>query len=889
MTKLILLFFLLPFSAFAQVLSQVDAFILDAQYTKAISMIDESIASVRADERTGLLNRKAQTLIHLGKLAEADTLLSSLLAENLSPIDRAATLTTTGSLHMNLGRNDKSAETLKLALQILSEQRQESSLEAAQALTYLGQVYKFTGKHTEAEQQLQMALMIREKLLPKNHELIAASYNDLGIALNGVDNDKALDYYEKALSIYQSLHEQNHPKIAIVNTNTAFIYRDLELYGDAVNNFETALKIWNDNFSGAHPSKAFTLLNLGKTYYKMGDKHAAQGFYDKALAMYRDTYGKHHPDIANVLNLIGNLAVENNAFDKALSYYQQAMAANIPGFQPASLEENPAIEEYYNGNVLLYTLLFKAEALEKRYFGKTLKFSDLTTSIRTIQACDLLIEKLRQTSTNENDKLMLGAIASEVFASGVRIANEAAQNAFSKKQYRELAFYFAEKSKSAVLLDAIADTDAKSFAGIPASLLDEENDVRSAIALTAQKLSQKPGPDEEKELRINAFNLSQQYQAFVSKLEREYPQYFNLKYNAANPAVSEIQDLLGDHTALLSYFIDERNGRLYLFKITRRNLSIEEKALPKLFNKYITGLRNAIYFNDQKTFIKASGELSGVLIPKLPKTINELIIIPTGRLSVIPFETLFTKPVKDDQTMQTLPFVIKKYAVQYEFAAALLIQKRQTKPSTLEPSIFLCAPVSFPDRDNLPLLPGTESEVQEIARMFTARNAESRIAMGVNANETLVKNGALANFTHLHFATHGIVNEKAPELSKIFLQQDTNQEDGHLYSGEIYNLQLKADLVTLSACQTGLGKISKGEGVIGLSRALVYAGAKNIIVSFWSVSDASTSKLMTHFYEDYLEGSGRYASSLRKAKLELMSDDKYASPFYWAPFILIGY
>ena len=145
------------------------------------------------------------------------------------------------------------------------------------------------------------------------------------------------------------------------------------------------------------------------------------------------------------------------------------------------------------------------------------------------------------------------------------------------------------------------------------------------------------------------------------------------------------------------------------------------------------------------------------------------------------------------------------------------------------------------------------------------------------------------NYSLVHFATHGVVDENSPELSRIFLQSDSESEDGNLFAGEIYNLKLNADLVALSACQTGLGKISKGEGVIGLSRALVYAGAKNIVVSFWSVADESTAKLMTDFYKQLLENPNvNYSEDLRKAKLDLMKGE-YAAPYYWAPFILIGF
>jgi CHAT domain-containing protein len=131
--------------------------------------------------------------------------------------------------------------------------------------------------------------------------------------------------------------------------------------------------------------------------------------------------------------------------------------------------------------------------------------------------------------------------------------------------------------------------------------------------------------------------------------------------------------------------------------------------------------------------------------------------------------------------------------------------------------------------------------------------------------------------------------EDSPELSQIFLQ-GSSEEDGNLYAGEIYNLQLKADLVTLSACETGLGKISKGEGIIGLSRALLFAGAQNLMVSFWSVVDNSTANLMIDFYQNLLqdEVTKGYASALRRAKLKMIDTREYAAPYYWAPFILIG-
>ncbi|MEQ8882896.1 MAG: CHAT domain-containing protein, partial [Cyclobacteriaceae bacterium] len=140
----------------------------------------------------------------------------------------------------------------------------------------------------------------------------------------------------------------------------------------------------------------------------------------------------------------------------------------------------------------------------------------------------------------------------------------------------------------------------------------------------------------------------------------------------------------------------------------------------------------------------------------------------------------------------------------------------------------------------------------------------------------------------IHLATHGIVNQSKPELSRVFLCPGST-EDGSLYSGEIYNLKFNANLVTLSACETGLGQVAKGEGIVGLSRALQYAGAQNLIVSLWQVADKSTADLMIEFYNHSLNDSRKgYADDLRAAKLSLLRSEDYYNPYFWAPFILIG-
>jgi CHAT domain-containing protein len=188
-------------------------------------------------------------------------------------------------------------------------------------------------------------------------------------------------------------------------------------------------------------------------------------------------------------------------------------------------------------------------------------------------------------------------------------------------------------------------------------------------------------------------------------------------------------------------------------------------------------------------------------------------------------------------------------------------------------------------------LPATADEINSLYKLFDSNKKQAELVLGALANEKKLKSAKLGDYQYIHLATHGFVNEESPELSGLLLAQDTSDhdEDNIVYMGEIFNLQLNADLVTLSACETGLGKIIEGEGVVGLTRALTYAGARNILVSLWKVNDASTAELMVNFYGALLQNSQtEISTALREAKLAMIKGGKYSDPYYWSPFVLLG-
>jgi CHAT domain-containing protein/TPR repeat protein len=865
------------------ILKKVDSLISVANYEMAIDWLDLNPPDPKNhNEIAAHQNKKIEILLTQGQLEKAELLLGQV--KTTDEFLQALTLSNIGYLNLNKGRYDLALENLQKAFSTFRVSEKASPLQLIQSFSRLASVYVATGKYTQAEEFESMALQLSEKTFGNNSEEVAASFNNLGLIYSASANtEKSLDFYSKALNTYERLYNQDHPKIAISNTNLGITNVQLELYGDAINNFKEALATWGKIYPSGHPNVAFVLQNLGYAYAKLQDQVAAIEYYQQAASLYQKAYGTKHPDISRTLNGLGTVYLNAGQYEQAITTFQKSIIANATFFDEEDIRKNPSGFNCYNPIVLVLSLTLKAQSLEAKYIAKTLRLEDLKLALRCLYTCDSLIEEIRHQSTAEEDKLTLGNVASTVYENGVRIAFTISENVLDAKPYWERAFYFAEKSKSAVLQESIADAQAKEFAGIPNELLEQEKRIKSTITQLSQELSQKPVEDQETLLRQQLFDANRGYYEFVKKLESDYPNYYQLKFSKQTSTVEDIKQALPEEIAAISYFIADQTKTLYAFVVTKNDFKVITTSLPKDFNRLLRGFANALFFSEPVTFSYTSSQLYSLLIPRLPSRISQLVIIPSGRLSALPFEVLLSEKMKGFDFSKAA-YLIAKYAVSYEFSSQLLIRNIQTNNST-KSSIFLCAPIIFEEVDNLSNLPSTQQEVTSIADLF---KDNSKIITFNNATESHVKLKELSAYSYLHFATHGIVDEINPELSRLFLKA-SQQDDGYLYAGEIYNLSLNANLVVLSACQTGLGKFSKGEGVIGLSRALMYAGAQNSIVSFWNVADASTAELMIHFYTVHINANQKSISqSLRDSKLKMLQSEKYFEPYYWAPFVLIG-
>lgn len=921
-------------------LASADSLFEKGEYDKSNQLLEKSLQFFQQTNVTdwemvmNVQNKIARNMIRQGKFDDALALLAFADQSYQSKVNATEQATypykgdfynLTGEVYLNKGRNDIALEYFQKAMNHYDGIKNRNlQKEKAECYENLGLYYWNTGNNEAGLEYQNRALDLRKQTFGENHPEVANSYLNIGLIYGTEYPDQAQKFYRTALNTYKEVFGENHPSVANAYNNLAVISQVQEKYDIALFQLGNSLEITKAVYGENHPNNAFVYSAIGQIYLAQSKDSAALANQQKALEIYRNTYGNKHPEISNTYNQIGAIYATQGKFFQALQTYQEALNANIADFKSSDIYENPNPEKAYKIISLLTTLRLKAEVFETWHYAKTLKLKDLETALTTLELCDNIIDKMRQIALNKNDKVALGKIAAEVYADAIRVSLGMSLIVLKKEVYRQKAFNFAEKSKSYVLLQSISETNAKSFAKIPKNLIDKEKQLKEDIAYTEQKLANKPSATEEPTYRNQLFELNRQYDNFTKDLEKNFPEYYNLKYNVKIADVKSLQEVIDNETVLLSYFISDKGKRLYVFAVSKNDFEVFDLPQQMDLDNKIRLMRNTIYYKVPEKFITTSHQLYKQLFPKSFSSKKHIIVIPDGRLGTIPFEALLTNKVEvkevNNINLKNLPYLIKKQAISYAFSATLFQQNELAVKAQVTAAgnnfgeIFICAPIQFYGRSGLNDLPATEREVNGIKTLFG--EAMCSIYTREKANEGLVKSGILKKFRYLHFATHGVVNESNPELSQIFLSKPNatplvvasennnekgksilemgNAEDGNLYAGEIYGLELNADLVMLSACQTGLGKVAKGEGIIGLSRALLYAGARNLMVSLWSVADESTSKLMIDFYSFLVKGENKN-EALRLAKLKMIEEGVNVNPskqelevYYWSPFVLIG-
>jgi CHAT domain-containing protein len=394
----------------------------------------------------------------------------------------------------------------------------------------------------------------------------------------------------------------------------------------------------------------------------------------------------------------------------------------------------------------------------------------------------------------------------------------------------------------------------------------------------------KNSTDEKPEQEDALFTLKEEYLQLVRKLETEYKSYYNLKYNSSTLALEEAQKALNQDELMISYFYG--NNAIYAISLDETTKSITripingdlEANIKKVYRMLSDPKSNVM------TLGLASHELYEQLLAPILNTQDQkkLIIMADGLLNYIPFAALNTNP-------EGITYLAESRAISYVNSAMLLRELRQRQPKdhnllAFAPSFDGTVKVSNPDRGTLLPLPNNKKEVQQILTYFNGRSYMEGEASLMNFKSQL------SSFGILHLATHAIFDDTAPEYSYLAFSQNGKPMEDLLYVADLYNLQLDADLVTLSACESGLGDLKRGEGFMSLSRGFFYSGAASIASTLWKINDASTTSLMNGFYKNLSQGKSKDAA-LQHAQIAFLQDNwdnGLSHPYYWSGFIISG-
>ncbi len=749
------------------------------------------------------------------------------------------------------------------------------------------------------------ALDILNKKSNADPFFIAQIYNNIGVAYDELfEIELALQYKQQALELNKKLYGEVHPDVAMAISNIGLTYELTEEYDKALEYLLNALDMRIKTLGDKHDDVGTTCLNIGLMYLKKSDLDKAITYLDKANVIY-NKYEK-YKDKTMILNRLGFAWLAKSDIDKASQYYQAAIVSNVLNFQNTNFDTMPEAPEHLNYAELITSYVGKVDVYMKR--GDQVS---LIKALKVLDAADIILKQKAVLLNNPKDRLELAQVTYFFAESGMKLINKLVQLT-KDASYLDKAFYFSERIKANELFAEIQVSKATAIARVPARVIKRQKEIGTLVRGVEQQLAQAYTTKNQElitKLKSQLFELSKENDAIETELSKKSSVYSSATSQRSLPTWKQVSSTLPPNTALVAYTITD--SAKYILIGTQSRLLLKSIDSKTDIEKLVRSYRNQMKFQ-MPTLSATAKKLADVIWKPVEEAFTQLgeiknvIIIPDGALSLLPFEALESNG----------KFLLESYNIRYNLSGAMLMQSVNSVP-VKKPSLIALAPVfedeatnfvnkscepfvnavqktdstsrSFSlDGEYIMPLPATEVEVKEIHKSVSGGDLFSKYFIKKDANEELVKKGELSKYDYIHFATHGLMNSQYPELSGLLLAQNkTSAEDGILYTGEIYGLDLKAELVTLSACETALGKRVEGEGVRGLTTAFLFAGAHTVVVSLWKVADESTSQLMINFYNHLLSGKDK-SLALREAKLALLRDANYSNPFYWAPFVQIG-
>lgn len=821
---------------------------------------------------------------------------------------RVDILTNAGIMNDILGNKRKAIEYLEEALGV-SEKIGNKGI--ANIFNSLGILYFDSGNQEKALFFCNQALTASRNVGNRIDEATALHNIALIFAKNS-NYDKAMIFSKQALTIWEQIGDFRNKVFSLnqMGNNYLAVY-DLEM---ALDFYQKAADLTKE--TGQNQERGVGLKQIGYIWYLKRD-------YEKALNYLQQA-----------------LDIETKSKDKASESYSLVNRGMV---YSALGDQKKALQDYTNAYDIVKATgdkRLEADIVYKKALAQQ-KLGDVDSAIEQIKIAIELSEFLRTNSSNQQLKTFYFSSTNSYYKLYIDLLMQLHQQDPSKN-YNAQALYIHELSHARTLLELLQEANINIREGISTDLIDKEKQLIHAINKDTEsllRLLSKPNhsvEDKDKlEKQVNELEL--ELQQLQSKIREANPRYATIQ----KPKILSLEEIqkgiLDDDTILLEYSLGKDASYLWLVTnksfITYKLPSKEEieKASETVLTYYRTFFhpqaeseldkkRNAA---KEELFIKAAKKFSQMILGQVASELGNkrLLIVPDGILQYIPFNGLPDPRAKVVDGKEFSPLIVEHEVVTMPSASTMGVLRSQfagrkeapksimvladptfnatderlntgKKPSTAkisnkaEQSNEITLARSGLDRADLVRLIAAGEEAINIKQIYPDAN----VALGTKANLSLATSSELSNYRILHFSTHGFIHPLQPELSGLVLSlfdDDGKEQNGYLTANHIFNLKINADLVVLSACQTGLGKEIRGEGILGLTRGFMYAGAERIVFSLWNVNDKSTTALMTKFYSAMKEGLTPSAA-LRQAQISMQKDKKWSTPYYWAGFQIQG-
>lgn len=722
---------------------------------------------------------------------------------------------------------------------------------------------------------------------------------------------RALMYYKQALEIFQVINDrwgiaESEMPIGEIHYALGEHEQALLHYGQALELFRS-LKMtrW----------QAMTLRNIGLVHDALGDKPWALSYYQQSLALVRSGQDQRHE--AYTLSYVGRVYEHNGSLSQAQTHYERALNLSRVAMDPAG------------ESLMLYNLAH----LERRR-------GNLTAARNQIEAAIRLAENLRTKLASQDLRAAYFASAHQYHDLYIDILMRL-HVLHPQDGYETKAFEASEKARARSLLESLREGRAGIRNGVDAELLKQERELLQQINAKADRhmrLANGKQTEEAEALAREISQLTAQHDQLKVKIKQTSPHYAAL--TQPQPlSLREIQQrVLDEDSLLLEYALGEE--RSYVWVITRTEIAsfvlpgraeIESLvrrcyelliARPRTQQENIAAYQERIV-REEAEFQAKIATLSQMLLQQVaPKlTRKRLLVVADGALQYLPFQALLLPKPNE---AEAAPLIAKYEIVNEPSASALAILLQETAGRKPAPNAVavLADPVFEASDERVQTAGATTAKRSDpptglqqtlrdvgvlqdngkIPRLYASREEANAIlaltpwrkgfsAMDFEASRATFTNTDFSRFRIIHLATHGFLSNDHPEMSGIVLSLVDRQgkaQEGFLRQLDIYNLTLPVELVVLSACNTGLGKDVKGEGLVGLTRGFMYAGAASVVASLWKVDDNATAELMQHFYEEILKQGYSPAAALRQAQLAMLKQKRWRSPYYWAGFVIQG-